>query len=152
MTYRALELLSLPANQPAFLLDIGCGSGLSGEILDDGAAVGRAGYVSMSASSKRKRSQPPSSPFNRNLSDKAPSSSPLGGVVRTPHGTQARVHQPNNGMSQRELVQNSLGLARTSEVSYVGPALEVGPALQAHRNRMKRDKSHGSSADNPEVL
>lgn len=35
MTYRALELLSLPPDQPAFLLDIGCGSGLSGEILDD---------------------------------------------------------------------------------------------------------------------
>ena len=35
MTYRALELLSMPPSQPAFLLDIGCGSGLSGEILDD---------------------------------------------------------------------------------------------------------------------
>ena len=35
MTYRALELLSMPPDQPAFLLDIGCGSGLSGEILDD---------------------------------------------------------------------------------------------------------------------
>ena len=35
MTYRALELLSMPPGQPAFLLDIGCGSGLSGEILDD---------------------------------------------------------------------------------------------------------------------
>ena len=35
MTYRALELLNLPQNEPAFLLDIGCGSGLSGEILDD---------------------------------------------------------------------------------------------------------------------
>ena len=35
MTYRALELLNLPPAQPAFLLDIGCGSGLSGEILDD---------------------------------------------------------------------------------------------------------------------
>ncbi|KAF9053873.1 S-adenosyl-L-methionine-dependent methyltransferase [Hymenopellis radicata] len=35
MTYRALELLSLPPNEPAFLLDIGCGSGLSGEILDE---------------------------------------------------------------------------------------------------------------------
>lgn len=34
MTYRALELLNLPPNQPALLLDIGCGSGLSGEILD----------------------------------------------------------------------------------------------------------------------
>ncbi|KAM6500385.1 williams-Beuren syndrome critical region protein 22 [Amanita muscaria] len=35
MTYRALELLNLPHDQPAFLLDIGCGSGLSGEILDE---------------------------------------------------------------------------------------------------------------------
>lgn len=35
MTYRALELLNMPPDQPAFLLDIGCGSGLSGEILDD---------------------------------------------------------------------------------------------------------------------
>ena len=35
MTYRALELLTLPPDEPAFLLDIGCGSGLSGEILDE---------------------------------------------------------------------------------------------------------------------
>ncbi|KAF9646377.1 williams-Beuren syndrome critical region protein 22 [Thelephora ganbajun] len=35
MTYRALELLNMPPGQPAFLLDIGSGSGLSGEILDD---------------------------------------------------------------------------------------------------------------------
>lgn len=35
MTYRALELLNLPPGDPAFLLDIGCGSGLSGEILDE---------------------------------------------------------------------------------------------------------------------
>ncbi|KAG8932340.1 hypothetical protein FRC02_001272 [Tulasnella sp. 418] len=35
MTERALELLNLPPGKPAFLLDIGCGSGLSGEILDD---------------------------------------------------------------------------------------------------------------------
>jgi len=35
MTYRALELLSLPPDEPAFLLDIGCGSGLSGEILTE---------------------------------------------------------------------------------------------------------------------
>jgi 18S rRNA (guanine1575-N7)-methyltransferase len=35
MTYRALELLNLPEEEPAFLLDIGCGSGLSGEILDE---------------------------------------------------------------------------------------------------------------------
>ncbi|KAI0748074.1 williams-Beuren syndrome critical region protein 22 [Daedaleopsis nitida] len=35
MTYRVLELLNLPPDEPAFLLDIGCGSGLSGEILDE---------------------------------------------------------------------------------------------------------------------
>jgi hypothetical protein len=35
MTYRALELLNLLPDEPAFLLDIGCGSGLSGEILDE---------------------------------------------------------------------------------------------------------------------
>lgn len=35
MTHRALELLNLPEGEPAFLLDIGCGSGLSGEILDE---------------------------------------------------------------------------------------------------------------------
>jgi len=35
MTYRTLELLNLPPDEPAFLLDIGCGSGLSGEILDE---------------------------------------------------------------------------------------------------------------------
>ncbi|EJU05289.1 S-adenosyl-L-methionine-dependent methyltransferase [Dacryopinax primogenitus] len=35
MTLRALELLALPPDEPAFLLDIGCGSGLSGEILDE---------------------------------------------------------------------------------------------------------------------
>lgn len=34
MTDRALELLNLPPG-PAMLLDIGCGSGLSGEILDE---------------------------------------------------------------------------------------------------------------------
>ncbi|TIB70445.1 S-adenosyl-L-methionine-dependent methyltransferase [Wallemia mellicola] len=35
MTYRALELMALPEGQPSYLLDIGCGSGLSGEILDE---------------------------------------------------------------------------------------------------------------------
>ncbi|CAG8597846.1 16489_t:CDS:2 [Cetraspora pellucida] len=35
LTYRALELLNLPEDEPAYLLDIGCGSGLSGEILDE---------------------------------------------------------------------------------------------------------------------
>ncbi|KAK7693530.1 hypothetical protein QCA50_003099 [Cerrena zonata] len=35
MTYRALELLNMPPDEPALLLDIGCGSGLSGEILSE---------------------------------------------------------------------------------------------------------------------
>lgn len=32
---RAIELLALPEDVPCFLLDLGCGSGLSGECLDD---------------------------------------------------------------------------------------------------------------------
>jgi len=35
MTERAIELLNLPEDQSCFLLDIGCGSGLSGELLDE---------------------------------------------------------------------------------------------------------------------
>lgn len=35
MTLRALELLNLDNEQPHFLLDLGCGSGLSGEILTE---------------------------------------------------------------------------------------------------------------------
>lgn len=35
MSERALELLTLPEDYPAFILDIGCGSGLSGEVLSD---------------------------------------------------------------------------------------------------------------------
>lgn len=35
MTYRAIELLNLQDSEPKFLLDIGCGSGLSGEILTE---------------------------------------------------------------------------------------------------------------------
>lgn len=34
MTERALELLALPHDESAYVLDIGCGSGLSGELLD----------------------------------------------------------------------------------------------------------------------
>jgi SAM-dependent methyltransferase len=30
---RALELLNLPPNEPSFIADLGCGSGLSGEVL-----------------------------------------------------------------------------------------------------------------------
>lgn len=39
MSERALELLSLEPDKPHLLLDIGCGSGLSGEILSDAGHV-----------------------------------------------------------------------------------------------------------------
>ncbi|KAJ1733264.1 18S rRNA (guanine1575-N7)-methyltransferase [Coemansia sp. RSA 1939] len=39
MTLRAVELLSLGDDGPYYLLDIGCGSGLSGEILDEDGHV-----------------------------------------------------------------------------------------------------------------
>ncbi len=39
MADRAIELLALKPNEPAYILDLGCGSGLSGEALSD------AGYV-----------------------------------------------------------------------------------------------------------
>ena len=35
LTERALELLDLPVDEPKLLLDIGCGSGLSGDVLSD---------------------------------------------------------------------------------------------------------------------
>ncbi|OMJ08150.1 putative 18S rRNA (guanine-N(7))-methyltransferase [Smittium culicis] len=35
MSARAIELLALPDDEPKFLLDIGCGSGLSGEIIEE---------------------------------------------------------------------------------------------------------------------
>lgn len=35
MSERAIELLLLPEDTPCFLLDIGCGSGLSGSVLED---------------------------------------------------------------------------------------------------------------------
>ncbi|KAJ1659747.1 18S rRNA (guanine1575-N7)-methyltransferase [Dispira simplex] len=35
MSFRALELLNLPADRSCFLLDIGCGSGLSGEVIEE---------------------------------------------------------------------------------------------------------------------
>ncbi|WVW83822.1 hypothetical protein I302_105843 [Kwoniella bestiolae CBS 10118] len=39
MTRRAMELLALPEDETAFVLDIGCGSGLSGELLDEAGHV-----------------------------------------------------------------------------------------------------------------
>lgn len=35
MTERAIELLLLPEDTPCFILDVGCGSGLSGSVLED---------------------------------------------------------------------------------------------------------------------
>lgn len=35
MCERATELLLLPEDMPCYLLDIGCGSGLSGSVLED---------------------------------------------------------------------------------------------------------------------
>lgn len=35
LSYRAIELLRLPEDDPCFILDIGCGSGLSGECLSE---------------------------------------------------------------------------------------------------------------------
>lgn len=35
MSERAIELLLLPEDSPCYLLDIGCGSGLSGSVLED---------------------------------------------------------------------------------------------------------------------
>lgn len=32
---RAIEMLSLPPGQPAYILDVGCGTGLSGKALDE---------------------------------------------------------------------------------------------------------------------
>ena len=35
MSERAIEMLNLNEDEPAFVLDVGCGSGLSGECLDE---------------------------------------------------------------------------------------------------------------------
>ena len=35
MSERAIEMLNLKEDEPAFILDVGCGSGLSGECLDE---------------------------------------------------------------------------------------------------------------------
>ena len=34
ITERAIELLRLPNDRPSFILDVGCGSGLSGQVLE----------------------------------------------------------------------------------------------------------------------
>ena len=39
MTERALELLCLP-DEPCYLLDLGCGSGLSGECIEEQVTFG----------------------------------------------------------------------------------------------------------------
>lgn len=35
MAERAIELLNLPQDRSCYLLDIGCGSGLSGDVIDE---------------------------------------------------------------------------------------------------------------------
>lgn len=35
MSERALELLALPPDEPKYILDIGCGSGLSGDVIEE---------------------------------------------------------------------------------------------------------------------
>ena len=35
ITERAIELLRLPQDKPSFILDVGCGSGLSGKVLEE---------------------------------------------------------------------------------------------------------------------
>ena len=35
ITERAIELLRLDPNSPSFILDVGCGSGLSGQVLEE---------------------------------------------------------------------------------------------------------------------
>jgi SAM-dependent methyltransferase len=35
ITERAIELLKLPTDRPCFILDVGCGSGLSGRVLEE---------------------------------------------------------------------------------------------------------------------
>jgi 18S rRNA (guanine1575-N7)-methyltransferase len=35
ITDRAIELLKLPSDRPSFILDVGCGSGLSGQVLEE---------------------------------------------------------------------------------------------------------------------
>mmetsp|Transcript_10445 Transcript_10445/g.15831 ORF Transcript_10445/g.15831 Transcript_10445/m.15831 type:complete len:337 (-) Transcript_10445:155-1165(-) len=39
ITERAIELLKLPSDRPSFILDVGCGSGLSGQVLEEHAHV-----------------------------------------------------------------------------------------------------------------
>ena len=35
ITQRAIEMLAIPEGQPALILDVGCGSGLSGQVLEE---------------------------------------------------------------------------------------------------------------------
>lgn len=39
ITTRAIELLALPHGVPAYILDIGCGSGISGQVLQEAGHV-----------------------------------------------------------------------------------------------------------------
>ena len=63
MSERAIELLALPDDQPCFVLDIGCGSGLSGECLDEQGHYWIGIDISISMLSKSTDSKAWSTPF-----------------------------------------------------------------------------------------
>lgn len=54
MTERCIELLEIPDGDPRLILDIGCGSGLSGECLDENGHVWVGLDISQSMLSKLK--------------------------------------------------------------------------------------------------
>ena len=43
MSERAIEMLNLKEDEPSYILDVGCGSGLSGECLDEQVIPGKKG-------------------------------------------------------------------------------------------------------------
>lgn len=56
MCERALELLLLPDNVPCFLLDLGCGSGLSGNVLEEQGHIWVGADISPAMLSRNQRS------------------------------------------------------------------------------------------------
>jgi SAM-dependent methyltransferase len=73
ITERAIELLRLPTDKPSFLLDIGCGSGLSGEVLEEKGHVWVGCDVSRDmldvANERFARKREMSSPSDDNMQD-----------------------------------------------------------------------------------
>ena len=63
MSNRAIELLALPEDQPCLVLDLGCGSGLSGECLEENGHFWIGIDISKSMLGKRQQC----SPLNRSL-------------------------------------------------------------------------------------